>query len=237
MANAEHHYSWLPPAATEGHHHCVVNCIEDGIDFDHIWKHHSFWGTFTCHNIGDEGACSFGASLIKNSTVRELHFSTNHAHPVLTKVLHHGRHHLTNKNSDAGVTALAQALHHNSTLWQLDLSNNSVGDAGVTAVAQALHHNSTLCRLDLSNNSVSDAGATALAQALHHNSSLASLNLSGNDAINEESTHELVHALTVNTCEERMWTNWGGLVLPKRCEEFATQCPENVKVNTRVTFV
>ena len=117
MANAEHHYSWLPPTATGWYHHCVVNCIEDGTDFDHIWQHHSFRGTFTCHSIGDEGACSFGASLIKNSNVRRLYFNSNHAHPVLTKVLHHGRHHLTNKKiSDAGVTAIAQALHHNSTL-------------------------------------------------------------------------------------------------------------------------
>ena len=349
MANAEHHYSWLPPAATGEDHHCVVNCIEDGIDFDHIWQHHSFHGAFTCHNIGDEGACSFGASLIKNSTVRRLYFNSNHAHPGLTKVLHHGRHHLTNeKISDAGVTALAQALHHNSTLLQLDLSNNSVSDAGTTAVAQALHHNSTLLQLDLSNNSVSDAGVTAVAQALHHNSTLlqldlsnnsvsdagttavaqalhhnstlqkldlsnnsvsdagttavaqalhhnstlreldlsnnsitdagataiaqalhhsstlhkldlsnnsigdagatalaqglhvsrlGGLNMSGNDAIHKEGTCELVHALTVTTYPESWWTLWGGLVLPKRCEEFATQCPEYVKVKTRVKFV
>ena len=266
MANSEHHYSWLPPAATGGNHHCVVSCIEDGIDFDHIWQHHSFHGEFTCHNIGDEGACSFGASLIKNSTVRRLYFNSNHAHPVLTKVLHHGRHHLTNKKiSDAGVTALAQALHHYSTLQQLDLSNNSVSDAGAIAVAQALHHNSTLRQLDLSNNSVSDAGATAVAQALHHNSTLlqldlsnnsigdagatalaqglhhmswlGGLNLSGNDAIHKEGTCKLVRALTVNTYPEWWWTQFGGLVLPKRCEEFATQCPEYVKVKTRVKFV
>ena len=47
MATAEHHYSWLPPASTRLLHHCVVSCIEDGIDFDHIWQHHSFCGTFT----------------------------------------------------------------------------------------------------------------------------------------------------------------------------------------------
>ena len=208
MANAEHHYSWLPPAATEGWHHCVLNCIEDGIDFDCIWQHHSFHGTFTCHNIGDEGACSFGASLIKTSTVTRLSFNSNHAHPGLTKVLHHGRHHLTNKISDAGVTALALALHHNSTLHKLDLSNNSIGDAG----------------------------ATALAQGFHHESGLRGLNLSGNDAIHKEGTCELVRALT--TCSEVWrWRVCGGLVLPKRCEDFATQCPEYVKVKTRVTFV
>ena len=266
MANAEHHYSWLPPAATGRDHHCVVNCIEDGIDFDHIWKHHSFLGTFTCHNIGDEGACSFGASLIKNSTVERLHFNTNHADPVLTKVLHHSTHQLHNKKisdpgatalaqalrhnfrlvtldlsnnsiTDAGATAVAQALHHNSTLRKLDLSNNSITDAGATAVAQALHHNSTLWKLDLSNNSIGDAGATALAQGLHHVPRLGGLNLSGNDAIHKEGTCQLVHALTRTTCYEGWWTHCGGLVLPKRCEEFATQCPEYVQVKTRVKFV
>ena len=301
MANAEHHYLWLPPAATGWGHHCVLNCIEDGIDFDHIWQHHSFNGEFTCHNIGDEGACSFGASLIKNSNVRRLYFNSNHAHPVLTKVLHHGRHHLTNKKisdagvtaiaqalhhnstllqldlsnnsiTDAGATAVAQALHHNSTLWkldlsnnsitdagatavaqalhhnstllQLDLSNNSVSDAGVTAVAQALHHNSTLWKLDLSNNSISDAGATALAQTLHHNSGLCGLYVSGNDDILEEGTCQLVQALTVNGSIMpgirggfSLLIHCDGLVLPKRCEEFATQCPEYVQVKTRVKFV
>ena len=235
MANAEHHYSWLPPAATGEWYHCAVNCIEDGIDFDHIWQHHSFCGAFTCYSIGDEGARSFGVSLIKNSTVRRLHFNCNRVDPVLAKVLHHSRHHLRNKKiSDAGATVIAQALHHNSTLTVLDLSNNSVSDAGATAVAQALHHNSILWKLDLSNNSVSDAGATALAQALHHNSRLSGLNLSGN-AICEESTRELVHALTVNTC--KAWPRFGGLVLPKRCEKFVTQCPEYVKVKKSINFV
>ena len=264
MANAEHHYSWLPPAATGYKHHGVFNCIEDGIDCDHIWKHHSFHGAFTCHNIGDEGACSFGASLIKNSTVWGLHFNSNPAHPALTKVLHHSTHQSPNKKisdagatavaqalhhnstlqkldlsnnsvSDAGVTAVAQALHHNSTLRILDLSNNSVSDAGVTAIAQALQHNSTLGKLDLSNNSIGDAGATALAQALHHVSCLGDLSLSGNDTIHKEGTCELVRALT--TCGEGWWTQWGDLVLPKRCEEFAKQCPEYDKVKTRVKFV
>ena len=123
--------------------------------------------------------------------MRRLYFNSNHAHPVLTKVLHHGRHLLTNKKiSDAGATTIAQALHHNSTLRKLDLSNNSITDAGVTPVAQALHHNSNLRELDLSNNSITDAGATALAQALHHSlhreSWLGGFNLSGNDSIHKK---------------------------------------------------
>ena len=153
-------------------------------------------------------------------------------------MLHHSRYQLPNKIiSDAGATAVAQALHHNSTLEKLDLSNNSVSDAGATAVAQALHHNSTLQELDLSNNSIGDAGTTSLARGFHHESRLGGLNLSGNDAIHQKGTRELVHAFTVTTYTEWWWTHHGGAVLPKRCEEFAIQCPEYVKVKTRVKFV
>ena len=74
----------------------------------------------------------------------------------------------------------AEALRHNSSLKELGLSNNSISDAGAVALAQALHHNSTLKRLYLSNNSISDTGAVALAQALHHNSTLIVLDLSNN---------------------------------------------------------
>ena len=104
---------------------------------------------------------------------------------ALAQALHHNSTLKTldlsnNSISDAGAVALAQALHHNSTLWKLHLSNNSIGDAGAVALAQTLHHNSTLKTLDLSNNSISDAGAVALAQTLHHNSTLKTLDLSNN---------------------------------------------------------
>ena len=100
---------------------------------------------------------------------------------------------------DAGAEVLAQALHHNSTLEWLDLSNNSINDAGANALAQVLCHNPTLEWLNLSNNNISDTGVEALAQALYHNSTLEELLLSNNDAIGKEGTHRLLQALTVNT--------------------------------------
>ena len=112
----------------------------------------------------------------------------------------------------------------------LDLSNNNISDAGATALAQALHHNSTLKELYLYNNNISDAGATNLAQALHHNSTLKKLNLIGNDGIGEEGTRQLVQALTVNTSINTLY-------LPKRCEEYASQCMEYNAVKTRIVFL
>ena len=138
--------------------------------------------------------------------------------------------------SDAGAAAIAQALHHNSTLKKLDLSNNRLSDAGAVALAQALHHNSTLKDLCLSNNRLSDAGAVSLAQALHHNSTLKMLDLSDNDAIGKEGTHQLVQALTVNTSLTKVTSYYDGLTLSWRCEEYATQCTQYNTVKSRIQF-
>ena len=114
------------------------------------------------------------------------------------------RIYLNNKSiTDAGAVALAQALHHNSTLKELYLSNNSIGDAGAVALAQALHHSSTLKELYLSNNSISDAGAVALAQALHHNSTLKELDLS-NNIIRDVGAEALAQALHHNSTLEKL---------------------------------
>ena len=159
------------------------------------------------------GAVALAQGLHHNSTPTELKMSNNSI-------------------SDAGAVAVAQALHHNFTSTGLYLSNNGISDAGAVALAQALHHNSTLTELYLPTNSISDAGAVALAEALHHNSTLTKLYLYGNDGIGEEGIRQLVQALTVNTSVMR-----GGLWLPKRCEEYAKQCPQYHTVSNRITFM
>ena len=138
-----------------------------------------------------------------------------------------------NSISDAGAVSVAEALHHNSTLTKLDLSNNSISDAGAVALAQALHHNSILTRLHFSNNNISDAGAVALAQALHHNSTLTELYLPGSNGIGEEGTRQLVQALTVNTSISKY-----GLSLPMRCnlKGYATKCRQYSTVENRMAF-
>ena len=117
----------------------------------------------------------------------------------------------------------------------LSLVSMNIGDAGAVALAQALHHNTTLKGLNLSNNNISDGGAVALAQALHHNSTLKKLSLYGNDAVGKEGTHQLVQALTVNTSITTPYVG-GGLILPRRCEEYATQCTQYNTVKNRIIF-
>ena len=138
--------------------------------------------------------------------------------------------------SDTGAVALAQALQHNSTLKELDLSESNINDAQAVALAQALHHNSTLKELYLSKNNISDAGAVALAQALHHSFTLKKLSLSGNDAIGKKGVHQLVQALTLNTSITKAGI-FGGVILPWRCKEYATQCKQYNTVKDRIRFL
>ena len=194
-------------------------------------------------NISNDGAVALAQALYHNSTLEQLDLSNNSISDdgavALAEALDHNstlkQLDLSNNSiSDDGAVALAQALHHNSTLKQLDLSNNSISDDGAVALAKALHHNSTLRRLDLSDNSISDDGAVALAQALPHISTLWKLDLSGNDGIDEEGTHQLVEAwTTVNTF---IVGSSYGLILPRRCQEYAAQCAQYQSVKHRIRF-
>ena len=144
---------------------------------------------------------------------------------------------VTNAHSfPIGLEALLISLGLGCSQDIINLMSLSISDGVMVALAQALHHNSTLKKLNLSNNCISDGGAVALAQALHHNSTLKELNLSGNDAIGKEGTHQLVQALTVNTSITKVWSYGGGLILPVRCEEYATQCTQYNTVKNRIWF-
>ena len=204
---------------------CTVDGDNEATDCAKLLHHYPpmvYWmdwedsGGIRWSHITDKGAEAIAIALHYNSTLEVLDLSNNSV-------------------TDTGSAALAQALHHNSTLRQLNLSNNRINNAGSMALAQALHHNSTLRLLNLSNNRINNAGSMALAQALHHNSTLMELNLSGNDAIGEEGTHHLVQALTVNTSITIQYS-FNGLVLSRRCEEYATQCPQYGAVKHRITF-
>jgi Leucine Rich repeat len=125
--------------------------------------------------------------------------------------------------SDVGLTALSQALKHNTTVKEvhLHLAMNKIGIAGWTSFSQALarntsvetltifeslsddgavplfaalKRNTTLTKLDLESNNVGQKGAALLAEALEGNTSLSTLNLSYN-AIDEEGYTALLRVL------------------------------------------
>ncbi len=84
--------------------------------------------------------------------------------------------------TSAGVTTIANALHNNSTLQELNLWNNQVSDVGVHSLAQALSDdNSTLQSLALGQSGITDVGAQHLAEMLKINTKLTRLWLFHND--------------------------------------------------------
>ncbi|ROL54955.1 NLR family CARD domain-containing protein 3 [Anabarilius grahami] len=84
--------------------------------------------------------------------------------------------------TDESCSALATVLRSNSSLKELDVSNNNLQDSGVKKLQNALENtNCTLEKLRLSNCSITEEGYKALASALRSNPShLIELDLTGN---------------------------------------------------------
>ena len=96
------------------------------------------------------------------------------------------------------ICQLAMALHHNTALTVLVLSNNKVDDEGAVAIAEMLKNNKTLKLLDMSYNSVGERGALAMAEALNCNTTLTELNMSKN-TVGNDGVLAIADALKHNT--------------------------------------
>ncbi|KAK7126564.1 hypothetical protein R3I94_017908 [Phoxinus phoxinus] len=85
--------------------------------------------------------------------------------------------------TEESCSALATVLRSNSSLKELDMSNNNLQDSGVKKLQDALENtNCTLQKLRLSDCSITEEGYKALASALRSNPShLIELDLTGND--------------------------------------------------------
>jgi hypothetical protein len=76
-------------------------------------------------------------------------------------------------------------LRVNSTLQDIDLTDNSIGDEGALAIAEMLRVNSTLQEMNLQDNGIGDDGAIAIAAALEFNYSQQDIYLDGNEIASE----------------------------------------------------
>jgi Ran GTPase-activating protein (RanGAP) involved in mRNA processing and transport len=129
--------------------------------------------------FGNPGATAIADALSENSTLQELCLRDNSL-------------------GGACIESFANALRRqNATLQILNLGSNDLGD-DVDLLADALHHNSTLRDLDVSWNDISDAGAVALAGALMHNSGLLKLDIRDNP-IELEGVRSIAKALRTNS--------------------------------------
>jgi hypothetical protein len=82
---------------------------------------------------------------------------------------------------DAGATAIALALTHNTLVRTVLMHNNGVGNAGATAIASMLRHNTAIEELSLYENVIGDDGVIALGKALLNNTALKYLYLALNE--------------------------------------------------------
>jgi len=82
------------------------------------------------------------------------------------------------------VFALAESLHDNGTVQEIDLSYNNIDDAGVATIARLLKVNKALKAVNLAGNNIGPEGAKKLADSLEDPSGggagLLALNLNGN---------------------------------------------------------
>ena len=111
------------------------------------------------------------------------------------------------------VVSLSKALSVNSSLTNLDLSENSIGASGAASLSQALAVNSCLTNLKLNLNGICHPGAAFLSQALAVNSSLTNLDLSEN-GIGDPGAASLSQALAVNSSLTNLKLNLNSICHP-----------------------
>jgi Ran GTPase-activating protein (RanGAP) involved in mRNA processing and transport len=100
-------------------------------------------------------------------------------------------------------------------LQRLVLSNNALGDDGITALSQALQHNTSLRHLDISNTQPTEKGVICLAVTLaDHNRSLTSLHLASpllQQRPQQDTTMQLAHMLARNSSLQELQLRKAGL--------------------------
>ena len=130
---------------------------------------------------------------------------------------------------DAAAPVLAAVLETNTTLTNLELSDNNLGPAGAESLATALKTNTALTNLELSGNNLGPAGAESLATALKTNTALTNLNLFCNN-LGPAGAESLATALKTNTTLTNLNMSVNNLG-PGGAESLATV----LKTNTTLT--
>jgi len=134
------------------------------------------------NHISLEGAIALAEALEENKFLRTLNISGNNQMGFSLNV---------------GIKAFAKALTKNTTLTELNLSDNEINDEGGKALAEALKTNKTLTTLIILKNFISNEGAIAFAEALKMNTTLIKIDL-GENSIGVEGVKALEDALKIN---------------------------------------
>ena len=109
-----------------------------------------------------------------------------------------------NKISDEGVKNSAEeVIQVSPTLPKASKSQHRISDSRISAISGCLKVNSTLCKLNLSSNRITNKGAQKLAEAIQVNTTLQELNISKN-WISKEGVMRIVEACTINRTLHRL---------------------------------
>lgn len=99
--------------------------------------------------------------------------------------------------NDEDAQNLAQALHTNTSLTDMDLALNNIGAEGARSLARELETNTSLTSINLGGNQLCDQGAQSFAEMLEINQSLTDISLFCN-FICAPGAQRLGDALTIN---------------------------------------
>ena len=141
-----------------------------------------------------QGMQAFASMLQHNQSLTEIDvssctidsdFYTSNCISYLTRALHTNTTLRVLNISDVSMgeeetLAMAVMLKFNRALKKLNICENSVGERGALAIAEMLKYNTTLKVLDMRFNSICERGALAMAESLEQNTTLSVLNMSGN---------------------------------------------------------
>jgi hypothetical protein len=81
---------------------------------------------------------------------------------------------------DLGACTLAEALKSNTSIDEVNISQNRITDQGIVPFAKAMEQNSTILRLHLNFNVFGDAGLVAVGKMLQINSTIIKIYLGSN---------------------------------------------------------
>jgi Ran GTPase-activating protein (RanGAP) involved in mRNA processing and transport len=82
--------------------------------------------------------------------------------------------------SDTGLQTLCSALHHNTSLQELDIRNNQIQASGAQIIADLIRANKTLKKIDLKWNDIGRQGGSYILHAVQENTMIQYIELTGN---------------------------------------------------------
>ena len=131
---------------------------------------------------------------------------------------------ISNNNIDyIGVKLIAEALKVNKTLKKLEINSNNIGSKGAQYIAEALKINKTIEMIDIRNNNIEDIGAEAIKEALEINKTIEMIDIRENFISDEFITQLDKSKLKNNLNQNKKLNN----IMDKKMKRQIIMVPQN----------